>query len=271
MIALFIVAMATLLTPKILGVLRALVNRELLRSVGVVRLAFGVIAETVLSALYAPVMMMIQSRQVWEILRGQDSGWSTQSRKGAGTRWRTLFRRHWVHMAAGLAVTAVLVLISMPLLAWMAPALIGLVLALPLSAASGSVLLATLTRLTGFLVIPEEIAVPAVIERRNAIEARLEDELGPVTIERLLRDENARQRHFAAVVSRPPAPRGRPDVLFMSARAKVADARSAAEALEWLTPPERLAVLGDHDMFHVLVRLAQGGEHTPDRPVLRSA
>ncbi|HEX5048772.1 MAG TPA: glucans biosynthesis glucosyltransferase MdoH [Gammaproteobacteria bacterium] len=271
MIALFIVAMVTLLTPKILGVLRALVNRELLRSVGIVRLGFGVVVETVLSALYAPIMMMIQSRQVYEILRGQDSGWSTQSRKSAATRWHTLLRRHWMHMAAGFAVTAVLVFISMPLLAWMAPALIGLVLALPLSAASGSVLLATLTRLSGFLVIPEEIAVPAVIERRNALEAQFEQQLGRVTIENLLRDEGARQRHFAAVVQRPPAPRGRPDVLFMSARAKVADARSVAEALDWLTPPERLAVLGDHDLFHALVRLAQGGEHTPDRPALRSA
>jgi membrane glycosyltransferase len=271
MIALFVVAMVTLMTPKILGVLRALVNRELLRSIGIVRLAFGVLAETVLSALYAPIMMMIQSRQVWEILRGQDSGWSTQSRKSAATRWLTLFRRHWMHVAAGLAVTAILVFVSMPLLAWMAPALIGLVLALPLSAASGSVLLATLSRLTGFLVIPEEIAVPAVIERRNALEARIEDALGAVTVEHLLRDEAARQRHFAAVVPRPPAPRGRPDVLFMSARAKVADARSAAEALAWLTPPERLAVLGDHDLFHALVRLAEGGEHTPDRPALRSA
>jgi hypothetical protein len=121
------------------------------------------------------------------------------------------------------------------------------------------------------LVIPEEIAVPRVIARRNAVEEQFEQQLGRLTIESLLRDENARQRHFAAVVPRPPAPRGRPDVLFMSARAKVADARNAGEALDWLTPPERLAVLGDHDLFHALVRLADGGEHTPDRPALRSA
>jgi hypothetical protein len=45
------------------------------------------------------------------------------------------------------------------------------------------------------------------------------------------------------------------------------------EALGWLAAPERLAVLSDHDLFHVLVRLAASGEHTPDRPVpaLRSA
>ena len=57
----------------------------------------------------------------------------------------------------------------------------------------------------------------------------------------------------------------------MTARAKLADARNVQEALGWLAPPERLAVLSDHDLFHMLVRLAAGGEHTPDRPALRSA
>ena len=57
----------------------------------------------------------------------------------------------------------------------------------------------------------------------------------------------------------------------MAARAKIGDARTAKEALDWLTPPERLTVLGDHDLFQTLVRLDAGGEHTPDRPKLRSA
>jgi membrane glycosyltransferase len=271
MIALFIFAMAVLLAPKVFGFVRALVNREILRTVGVVRLLLSVVAETVLSALYAPIMMMIQSRQVWEILRGQDSGWSVQSRQRAASRWTLLMRRHWLHMLAGLLIAVALVFISLPLLAWMAPALIGLVFALPLSAASGSVLFAWLTRFFGLLTIPEEVATPPIVALRDGIEAQLAPRLETVTIEALLRDEEARQRHFAAVVPRPPAPRGKPDVLLMAARAKVADARTASEALSWLTPAERLAVLADHDVFQALVRLATGGEHTPDRPALRSA
>jgi membrane glycosyltransferase len=271
MIALFVFAMIVLLTPKVLGFVRGLIDRELLRTVGVVRLFLGVLIETLLSALYAPIMMLIQSRQVLEILRGQDSGWSTQSRKTAATRWLTLLRRHWLHMLIGALTAVGLSFISLPLVAWMAPALIGLILALPLSAASGSVWLSKLTRFCGWLTIPEELAVPPIVALRDGIEQRLESELGETTIDTLLRDENARQRHFAAVVPRPPAPRGRPDVLLMAARAKIADARTASEALDWLTPPERLTVLGDHDLFQGLVRLAAGGEHTPDRPKLRSA
>jgi membrane glycosyltransferase len=163
----------------------------------------------------------------------------------------------------------VLLYVSMPLFLWMSPALVGLVCALPLSAASGSVVLAGAARVLGFLTVPEEIRVPRVIELRDEAEARLDELLEGVTIERLLSDEVARHRHFAAVQPRPTPARGHPDVMFITARAKLGDAHTAAEALAWLSPPERLAVLGDRDLFHVLVRLVN--PDVPDRPALRSA
>src|SRR5262245_2039770 len=274
MIALFVVAMATLMLPKILGLVRGFFTRELLLRVNPIRLVLGVIGETILSALYAPIMMLLQTRQIVEILRGQDSGWSPQSRQRAAVaRWHLLLRRHWLHMVAGLATSAGLMFLSLPLLAWMAPALLGLVLALPLSAASGSVIFAKIARFFGFFTIPEEVEIPAVVRRREEIAAELATALQAATIEHLLGDEVARQRHFAVVLPRPPAQRGKPDVAYLTARAKLADARNVHEALGWLAAPERLAVLSDHDLFHVLVRLAGTGEHSPDRPVpaLRSA
>jgi len=269
MIRLFVIAMLTLLAPKILGVLRAFFDRELLRTVNPLRVVLGAVAETILSALYAPIMMMMQMRQISEIFVGQDSGWATQSRKHSRTPWAMLLRRHWLQTLAGVIVSGVLVYVSPPLFLWMSPALVGLVCALPLSAASGSVTLARVTRFLGLLTVPEELAVPRVIALRDDAEVRLKDLLDGVTIERLLADELARQRHFAAVLPRPPATRGHPDVMFITARAKLGDAQTAAEALSWLTPPERLAVLGDRDLFHVLVRLVN--PDVPDRPALRSA
>ena len=269
MIRLFIVAMTVLLLPKALGVLRAFGNRELRRTVNPLRVLIGAFAETLLSALYAPVMMMMQGRQLLEILFGQDSGWATQSRRHSATPWATLARRHWLQTLSGLVLSIVLLAVSPPLFAWMAPALLGLMLALPLSAASGSPRFGKALRALGLLVVPEEVAVPRVIALRNEIEQRLESWLEDVTIERLLHDDLARQRHFAAVQPRPPASRGKPDVMFMTARAKLGDAHSVAEALAWLTPQERMAVLGDRDLFHALARLEN--PDTPDRPALRSA
>jgi membrane glycosyltransferase len=172
-------------------------------------------------------------------------------------------------MLAGIAVSVVLVYVSPPLFLWMVPALAGLVCALPLSAASGSVVLAKVTRALGLLTVPEELGVPRVVASRDETQARFEELLDGVTIERLLGDELARQRHFAAVQPRPAPTRGHPDVMTITARAKLADAQTAAEALAWLTLPERLAVLGDRDLFQVLLRLAS--PEVPDRPALRSA
>jgi membrane glycosyltransferase len=269
MIELFVLAMITLLLPKALGVLRAFFDGELLRTVNPLRVVLGAVAETILSALYAPIMMMMQVRQISEIFWGQDSGWATQSRKHSRTPWATLLRRHWLQTLAGIVVTAVLLFVSPPLFLWMSPALLGLVCALPLSAASGSTVLAKITRFFGLLTVPEEIVVPRVIALRDEAELRLKELLADVTIERLLADDLARQRHFAAVLPRPPAKRGHPDVMFITARAKLADAETVAEALGWLSPPERLAVLGDRDLFHALVRLVS--PNVPDRPALRSA
>ena len=269
MIQLFVLAMATLLLPKVLGVLRAFANRELRRTVNPIRVVLGAVVETLLSALYAPVMMMMQSRQVLEILFGQDSGWATQRRKQARTPWATLFRRHWLQTLAGFVVSLTLLTVSPPLFLWMTPALAGLVLALPLSAASGSVGLGRALRVLGLLVTPEEIQPPGIMALRDEIEERLATMLGGVTIERLLKDDIARQRHFSATQPRPEATRGHPDVMFMTARAKLADAHTVAEALAWLTPQERLAVVGDRDLFHVLVKLVN--PNVPDQPALRSA
>ncbi len=52
-------------------------------------------------------------------------------------------------------------------------------------------------------------------------------------------------------------------------RIKVCGLTCVAEALAWLTPQERMAVLGDRDLFHVLARLEN--PDMPDRPALRSA
>ena len=80
-----------------------------------------------------------------------------------------LFRRHWLQMLSGIVVSVVLLYVSPPLFLWMAPALVGLVLALPLSAASGSVVLAKIARFCGFLTVPEEVNVPRVIAARDAL------------------------------------------------------------------------------------------------------
>jgi membrane glycosyltransferase len=66
-----------------------------------------------------------------------------------------------------LAVAAYAV--SPELLAWMAPVILGLVLAIPVSAMTGWQALGKAARRFKLLVTPEEIAPPAVLRRTNEL------------------------------------------------------------------------------------------------------
>src|ERR1700677_3179793 len=88
MMALFWFSMVVLLVPKMLGLIRALASARLRRGGGgVIGIGASFVFEGILSGLYAPVMMMLQSRPVLEVFLGRDSGWNPQRRDGGGTSW----------------------------------------------------------------------------------------------------------------------------------------------------------------------------------------
>src|ERR1700749_1464968 len=103
------------------------------RAGGVCAGASSVVFEVVLSALYAPVLMMIQSRHVFEVFMGRDSGWKPQRRDSGSTSWGDAWRFHMRHMVLGLITAVIVYFLSPALLAWVSPALLGLFLAVPLS------------------------------------------------------------------------------------------------------------------------------------------
>ena len=126
---LFGLTMGVLLLPKVLGLIVFMV-----RGNGVVRPILSLFLETILSALIAPILMLTQTRAVVEILLRKDSGWRPQQRGDGKVPWAALLRFHRNHVIVGLLLAAAAGAISWPLLAWMSPALVGLLLAIPLSA-----------------------------------------------------------------------------------------------------------------------------------------
>ncbi len=248
------VTMSVLLVPKALGLLRAFGDRALRRG-GIIRLCIGVLLETVLSALYAPILMLTQSRQIWEILRGKDSGWKQQQREGRTETWRTLARRHFVHTLVGLVVTAALLRYSPSLLAWMSPVLISLVLAVPLSRASGSRMLGRALRRCGLLLTPEEISLPKVFAISDDFRRRLKGELAGLTFAALLDDDERRQRHFSVIEAPPAPPSWLPDMGHLSVRYKIERADSVAEVLASLSAEEQLALLAHAADFEAFCAL----------------
>ena len=153
-------------------------------------------------------------------------------------------------------VTAVIVwFLSPPLLAWVSPALLGLFLSLPLSHVSGSRTFGRALARVALLRTPEEIDPPAVVARRQQLVADAEA-LPADGLRYLARNRDARLAHVHGNLPRPADPRGRPDPDAFTAEQKLMDARTLDEALEWLTPIERVEVVGCARLLDQLALLA---------------
>lgn len=256
MISLFIFSMGVLLLPKAVGLVRTMFSRDRRGCGGVLGLPISVIVEVLLSALYAPIMMLVQTQHVFEILTGRDSGWNRQRRHVASATWAEAWSFHWKHMLIGALFGIVAFMISPTLLAWLSPTLAGLILAVPLSKASSSVRWGERLLRLGILLTPEEREPPELLRRRDEIEARF-----PVSPEDGLRhlacNPQARSAHIKGNLPRPPEQRGQPDAHRLTATAKLADARSLTEALQWLNPSERIHVASDVRLLERLAELAE--------------
>lgn len=258
MIALFVASMFVLLLPKMIGLVQALFRPELRQGwLGLIRLPAGLVVETLLSALVAPVMMMMQTHHVISILTGRDSGWGVQRRDGGSLPFATLFRVHWGHTLFGLVLGASAWVISPAIFLWMTPTLAGLLLAIPTSGLSGSVFAGRFLYRLGLLRIPEETRTPPLMIRATEVRRELEAELGRAGdgLVRVARDPVVRAVHLAALID-PPHVRGYPDPARATAEIKVREAERLDQLLVWLDRRERVAVLQSRTLIAAVTALA---------------
>ena len=255
MMALFWFSMVVLLIPKMLGLICALASRRIRRgSGGVIGVAASFLLEVILSALYAPILMLIQCRHVFEVFMGRDSGWKPQRRDGTGTSWADAWHYHKRHMFVSCVLAVIVWFLSPPLLAWLSPALLGLFLAVPLSRASGSESLGRLLSRLSLLRTPEETQTPALVARRQEL-VRQAEVLPDDGLRLLARNREARLTHINGNLARPADPRGHPDPFAFTAEQKLKEARSLDEALACLTDIELVEVAGDARLLNQLALL----------------
>ncbi|HYC24554.1 MAG TPA: hypothetical protein VEC58_00835, partial [Roseiarcus sp.] len=177
--------------------------------------------------------------------------------------------RHRAHMALGLLTLFAGFLISPSLVAWMSPTIAGLILAIPISWASGQLWIGVALRRAGLLATPEETSPPAIVQRANALTLDLarnghDDEDG---LRALHEDPAFRDQHEAFLPTASRRKRGEIDVDVATTAAKLNDAKTLEEALIWLTQKERMALLNDRALISLLARLpsppAEGDEPKP--------
>lgn len=255
---LFALTMGILLAPKFFGLLVAIYEPETRKgSGGVIMLLISTLFEIVLSALLAPIMMLIQTGHVLHIVFGFDTGWDPQRRDDGSVPFADIVRRHRSHVAMGVLSLIAGLLISPSLVAWMSPTIAGLVLAIPISWLTSQRWLGLVFRRAGVLTTPEETTTPPIAKRGRALSRALarsnEDDVNGLLA--IHGDPGLRALHEAWLPTRKPRQRGTITADRAVAEAKIADAETIEDVVAWLNRGERLVALSDRALIGMIARL----------------
>jgi len=235
----FIGTLGLLILPKILSFILLLTqrsNRKQFR--GGFHALIGVLVESVLSSIIAPVMMVFQSTAIAEIALGRDAGWQVQRREdGAVSRSETA-RHYALPTFLGILTAASAYAISLPLFLWMSPVILGLLLAIPMA-----ILTSSSFRKSSLLTTPEESMVPPVIARANELIASAGNAIERCPLTVLRRNPDLLGAHLTSLLAIPVLPRGKVDPDLAVACAKIEEAKTFEEAVAFLEKHEAFAVL----------------------------
>lgn len=248
----FVATMGMLILPKLLAYIVMLTRRDERRKFGGgFRALAGIVAETFLSGLTAPVMMVFQSSAVGEILLGRDAGWQVQRRDDGVVSRKETLRKYSVPTFFGVAMAISAYAVSLPLLLWMMPVILGLLLAIPLATLSSS---ASEGAASSLFKTPEETSPPQVMLRANEL-ANASHRTVSCPLLELRRDADLREAHLDNLSGPRPRNRGEVDPHLAIARAKIEDAETFDEAATFLSPREKLATLNSPAVLGTLLDL----------------
>jgi membrane glycosyltransferase len=265
-LSLFALTMTILLLPKAFGLLLALIQGRTRRgSGGAIRLTLSTLFEVIMSALLAPIMMLIQAGHVMHFAFGFDTGWDPQRRDDGSISFKAIIRRHRSHVGMGIITLIAGLLISPSLVAWMSPTILGLLLAIFLSWSTGLLNVGVAFRRAGLLLTPEEQMRPPLVARANDLAASLESEAEKDArgLMALYEDRKLASLHIAWL----PDGERRRNVEFTAERAlaesKLNEAETIEEALAWLKPKERMALLQNRALIARFLNLPQQNSAAP--------
>lgn len=258
-LSLFMFTMVILFTPKTLGFISFMMNQKLTKdSGGIFTLILSFIFEIILSALIAPIMMLIHSGAVLSILLGQDSGWNPQRRDDGSLPIKYLIYRHRWHMICGVILTVAAYFNSLALLAWLSPAIAGMLLSVPLSMLTGSWSVGEFFKKLGILSTPEEKHRPLIRQAMDETKIIYEEALSqsPDLI-KMVCDPQWHAVHLAFIDQVPDRVRGHINAVEATAAMKIREALSVTEAVSYLNKQEQAYVLGTPELFKALSNLPQ--------------
>jgi membrane glycosyltransferase len=255
----FVGTMGLLVAPKLLGFLALVLRPRRRKGYGSApALFFGVLVETLISGLIAPVMMWMQSIAVLQVLWGADAGWSAQKRDDGSTPLRAVIRGYAWPTAGGVLLCAAAYAVSVPLLFWMSPVILGLLLAVPLAAFTSTASLGQAARRLGLMTVPEECDPPDVVTRANELTARTAAIASPIS-QQFADSPELWAAHQEMISVGDPGRSGEIDVDLVVGLAKLDECMSFEDALGRLSKSETRALLAHAKGFARLKSLWERG------------
>jgi membrane glycosyltransferase len=252
----FVGTMGLLIVPKLLAyILLATQSRDRKLFGGSLVVFVALLIETLLSGLIAPVMMIFQSTAMAEILLGRDAGWQAQRRDYGEWSSGELVRKYALPTCFGVGMAASAFAVSLPLLLWMAPVIIGLLLSIPIAMLSSRASYPT----SRLFRTPEETAPPPVLIRANQLASAAGEAIEHPLLE-LRRDPRLLDAHVMNLPRDRRGNRGQINPHLAIARAKIEDAESFDEALRYLSSREQFAVLSSPSMLRGVYAMPPRGQ-----------
>jgi membrane glycosyltransferase len=252
----FIGTMGLLIVPKLLAYILLATQSHNRKQFGGSLVVFtGLMIETFLSGLIAPVMMIFQSSAVAEILLGRDAGWQVQRRDDGEWPRRELIRKYSAPTLVGIGMAASAFVVSLPLLLWMTPVIIGLLLCVPIAMLSSKASKPN----SRLFRTPEQTAPPQVLIRANELASAAGEAVACPLLE-LRNNPRLLDAHLMNLPGDSSRNRGQINPHLAIARAKIEDAETFDEALGYLTSREEFAVLSSPTMLRAVCAMPPRGQ-----------
>ncbi|MEX2528097.1 MAG: glucans biosynthesis glucosyltransferase MdoH [Gemmatimonadota bacterium] len=130
-ISLLAVTAGILFLPRVMALMLALGRRSSAFG-GSLHLVTGLMVETLFTVVVAPIMMLLHSRFVTEILAGRTVPWHAQDRDGREISWDEAWEAGWEPTVVGMVWAGVTLWHSPFFALWLSPIFVGLLLAIPI-------------------------------------------------------------------------------------------------------------------------------------------
>jgi membrane glycosyltransferase len=163
-LALYLLYIFMFLTPKIAGVLDAIL-RSPARYGGTARLLAGGLVDTLFGFLLTSISMVGQSMFMAALVFGRSIRWDGQRRDRYRLAWSEAARMFWPHTLFGWALFALLALGAPGAIVWFLPFIAGPMLVIPFAVLTTDQRLAAYAERVKLCAIPEEFDLPVELEK----------------------------------------------------------------------------------------------------------